>query len=100
MLMDAPLVDTLQQWVRSLPPGVAQLRVYPADADPAALRIDIEPLANPDAAKIGIYIHVPSGYSSLWAGDGFTVDTAYWPDMPIVAICHAIVSGGLREEAR
>lgn len=100
MPADVPLVDTLQHWVRSLPPGIAQLRVYASDAGPEALQIDIEPQVNLDAAKIGIHIHTPSGYVNLWAGEGFTVDTAYWPDMPIVAICDAIVSGGLREEAR
>jgi hypothetical protein len=94
------IIEAVQQWFTSLPPDVAIMRTYPSDNTRSSIRIDIQPLKNKDAADIGMVIHKPSGYVSLWAGNGFSVDTAYWPDLPIVDICQAIVLGGLQEELR
>ncbi len=94
------ILQDIQHWFNSLPPDVATMRVYAPDNDPSAIHITIRPLKNTDAAAIGIRINKHNGFVDLWAGEGFAVDEAYWPNLPVVDICQAIVTGGLTEEVR
>jgi hypothetical protein len=89
----------IQEWFGSLPTGTAEMSITSPSEDPGGTHVEIQPLRDPTAANIRIRIDKQTGFLTLGAGLGFGIDDTYWPDMPFVAICQSIVSGGISIEA-
>ncbi len=90
------LLSQVREWFVSLPEGVAELDIRTGSDE--ATYVEIRPLIQAGASPIHLRIDKESGFLSLGAGQGYSIDDTFWPDMPVVDVCQAIASGGLTEE--
>ncbi len=101
-----PRFAAVQEWFETLPEGLAEMKVGPHDIYPSSMtQINIRPLRNPDAAIIEIGFNGEGAWLVYFAAasgerGGFSITTEYWPDMPLVEVCKAVVAGGLVREVR
>jgi hypothetical protein len=90
----------IEQWFTSLQANVAGMLIESPINDQDATHIIIHPVRNKSAAEIRIRIDKTSGFINLGAGRCFSVDETYWPNLPLIDICQAVVLGALTEELR
>ncbi len=100
-----PRFAAVQEWYKTLPEGLAEMKVGPHDIYPSGMtQIAIRPLRNPDAPTIEIGFRGEGDWLVYFSArgaeqqEGFSIATDFWPDMPLVEMCQAVVSGGLIRE--
>lgn len=101
-----PRFAAVKKWFETLPEGLAEMNIGPHDLYPSAMtQITIRPLRNPDAASIEIGFQGEGDWLVYFSAGsdergGFSITTEFWPDMPLVEMCRAVVLGGLIREVR
>lgn len=93
-------LGAIRAWLERFPPDSVAVGIRGEPSGSGGTLVSIRPLRSPEASPIQIRIACDSGFVNLHAGQGFSLDDTYWPDMPVVKVLQAIADGNLVEEVR